>query len=48
MDDFNAEEEFKIKHLIDQVEKLLIGSATDEEFMCIPPPSGYGECYNST
>jgi hypothetical protein len=41
---FTAKGMFKIKNLIDQVEKLVVGNAPDEELdMSIPPPSGYGD-----
>jgi hypothetical protein len=35
---------FKIKNLIDQVEKLVVGNAPNKELdVSIPPPSGYGD-----
>ena len=43
-DGFTAEGKFEIKHLIDQIEKLVVGGgATDDELnVSIPPPSGSG------
>jgi hypothetical protein len=40
-DGFTAEGKFEIKNLIDQVEKLIVGNATDEELTIrILPPRG--------
>jgi hypothetical protein len=41
---FTAKRMFEIKNLIDQVEKLAVGSAPNKELdMSIPPPLGYGD-----
>jgi hypothetical protein len=43
-DGFTAEGKFEIKYLIDQVEKLVVGNASDEDLtFTVPPPSGFGE-----
>ncbi len=41
---FTAKGMFKIKNLIDQEEKLVVGNAPDKDLdVSIPPPLGYGD-----
>ncbi len=41
---FTAKGKFEIKNLIDQVDRLVVGNAPEEDLtVTIPPPSGYRE-----
>ena len=44
LDGFTVEGKFELKELIDQVDKLVVGNAPNEDLMfTVPPPLGFGQ-----